>query len=221
MQVRIEKNWGKILFNEFQKPYFEQLTNFVRQEYATRKIFPPSRLIFNAFDSCPFDKLKVVLLGQDPYHGIGQAHGLCFSVNDGVPLPPSLQNIYKEIADDLHIQPYQTGNLERWAKQGVFLLNATLTVCANIAGSHQGKGWEEFTNAVIQKIAAEKENVVFLLWGNYAIQKSRMIDQFKHKILTAPHPSPLSAYRGFFGCKHFSQTNNYLVEKNLTPIDWR
>jgi len=221
MQVRIEESWGKILDNEFQQPYFEQLTNFVRQEYATRKIFPPSRLIFNAFDSCPFDKLKVVLLGQDPYHGIGQAHGLCFSVNDGVPLPPSLQNMYKEISDDLHIQPHSSGNLERWAKQGVFLLNATLTVRANIAGSHQGKGWEQFTDAVIQKIAEQKENVVFLLWGNYAIQKSRMIDPFKHKILTAPHPSPLSAYRGFFGCKHFSQTNNYLTEKGLGAIDWR
>ena len=221
MNVRIEESWKKILDNEFQKPYFEQLTNFVRQEYATRKIFPPSRLIFNAFDSCPFDKLKVVLLGQDPYHGIGQAHGLCFSVNDGVPLPPSLQNMYKEIFDDLHIQPYSSGNLERWAKQGVFLLNATLSVRANIAGSHQGRGWEQFTDAVIQKIAEQKENVVFLLWGNYAIQKSRMIDPFKHKILTAPHPSPLSAYRGFFGCKHFSQANNYLVEKGLEAIDWR
>jgi len=221
MQVRIEESWGKILETEFQQPYFEQLTNFVRQEYETRKIFPPSRLIFNAFDFCPFDKLKVVLLGQDPYHGIGQAHGLCFSVNDGVPLPPSLQNMYKEIADDLHIIPYPNGNLERWAKQGVFLLNATLTVRANIAGSHQGKGWEQFTDAVIQKIAEQKENVVFLLWGNYAIQKSRTIDPFKHKILTAPHPSPLSAYRGFFGCKHFSQTNKYLIEKGLEPIDWR
>ena len=221
MQVRIEESWGKILENEFQEPYFEQLTNFVRQEYATRKIFPPSRLIFNAFDSCPFDKLKVVLLGQDPYHGIGQAHGLCFSVNDGVLLPPSLQNIYKEISDDLQVLPYPTGNLERWAKQGVFLLNATLSVRANIAGSHQGKGWEQFTDAVIQKIAEQKENVVFLLWGSYAIQKSRMIDPFKHKILTAPHPSPLSAYRGFFGCKHFSQANSYLVEKGLEPIDWR
>jgi len=221
MQIRIEESWGKILESEFQQPYFEQLTNFVREEYSTRKIFPPSRLIFNAFDTCPFDKLKVVLLGQDPYHGIGQAHGLCFSVNDGVPLPPSLQNMYKEIADDLHIQPYPSGNLERWAKQGVFLLNATLTVRANIAGSHQGKGWEQFTDAVIQKIAEEKTNVVFLLWGNYAIQKSRMIDPFKHKILTAPHPSPLSAYRGFFGCKHFSQANNYLVENGLEAIDWR
>jgi uracil-DNA glycosylase len=221
MQVRIEESWQKVLAKEFDEPYFEQLTNFVRNEYDARKIFPPSRLIFNAFDSCPFYKVKAVLLGQDPYHGIGQAHGLCFSVNDGVALPPSLVNIYKEIADDLHVQPCASGNLKRWAKQGVFLLNATLSVRANIAGSHQGKGWERFTDAVIQKIANERENVVFLLWGNYAQQKTRMIDASRHKILTAVHPSPLSAYRGFFGCRHFSQANNYLTEKGLEPIDWR
>lgn len=221
MQVKIEESWREILDNEFQQPYFEQLTNFVKQEYTTRQIFPPARLIFNAFDTCPFDKLKVVLLGQDPYHGIGQAHGLCFSVNDGVPLPPSLVNIYKEISDDLQVMPYPTGNLERWAKQGVFLLNATLTVRANIAGSHQNQGWERFTDAVIQKIAEKKKNVVFLLWGNYAQQKARMINPFHHKILTSVHPSPLSAYRGFFGCKHFSQANNYLIENGLDAIDWR
>ena len=221
MQVKIEESWKNILDDEFQQPYFEQLTKFVKNEYAVRKIFPPAGLIFNAFNSCPFDKIKVVLLGQDPYHGVNQAHGLCFSVNDGVPLPPSLVNIFTEISNDLHIQPYSSGNLERWAKQGVFLLNATLTVRANVAGSHQNQGWERFTDAVIQKIADKRENVVFLLWGNYAIQKSRMIDAFNHKILTAPHPSPLSAYRGFFGCKHFSQTNNYLISKGLEPIDWR
>jgi uracil-DNA glycosylase len=219
--VRIEESWKKILEDEFQQPYFSELTDFVRKEYAARRIFPPARLIFNAFDSCPFDKLKVVILGQDPYHGENQAHGLCFSVNDGVPPPPSLLNIYKEIAADLHIQPFASGNLERWSKQGVFLLNATLTVRANVAGSHQNRGWERFTDAVIQNIADKKENVVFLLWGNYAQQKSRMIEPSRHKILTAVHPSPLSAFRGFFGCRHFSKTNNYLIEKGKDAIDWR
>lgn len=221
MDVRIEKGWKDLLATEFDKSYFSDLTQFVHQEYKQRQVFPPGRFIFNAFDLCPFEQTKVIILGQDPYHGIGQAHGLSFSVNDGVALPPSLQNIYKEISSDLGITPYNTGNLERWAKQGVLLLNATLTVQANIAGSHQGKGWEQFTDSVIEILSKNKEHLVFLLWGSYAQQKIRLIDEHKHLILTAVHPSPLSAYRGFFGCKHFSKTNTYLSDKGLGPIDWR
>ncbi|MDR0828862.1 MAG: uracil-DNA glycosylase [Prevotellaceae bacterium] len=220
MQVKIEESWQKVLANEFEKPYFENLVNFVKAEYGTRQIFPPARQIFAAFDACPFDKIKVVILGQDPYHGLGQAHGLCFSVNENVPQPPSLVNIFKEIADDLQITPQRSGNLNRWAEQGVFLLNATLTVRANIAGSHQGRGWEQFTDSVIKTISDQRENVVFMLWGNYAQQKAKLIDQTKHKILTAVHPSPLSAYRGFFGCKHFSQANKYLIDNGLEPINF-
>ncbi len=221
MNVKIESSWNFHLAEEFNKPYFKDLTDFVKKEYQSKRIYPPGSLIFNAFNSCPFDNVKVVLLGQDPYHGPNQAHGLCFSVNDNIPLPPSLQNIYKEIESDLNIKTYPTGNLVRWAKQGVFLLNATLTVQANLAGSHQGKGWEIFTDAVIKTLSQEKEHLVFLLWGNYAQQKSTLIDTTKHLILKSVHPSPLSAYRGFFGCKHFSKTNEYLRQKGLPEIDWR
>ena len=220
MDVKIDSSWKSRLANEFNAPYFEQLTNFVRDAYTHHQIFPPAKLIFNAFDLCPFDKVKVVIIGQDPYHGLGQAHGLSFSVNDDIPLPPSLKNIYQEIRSDLGIQPLSHGNLERWAKQGVLLLNATLTVQADLAGSHQKKGWETFTDSAIKAVAEDKEHVVFLLWGNYAQQKAQYIDRTKHLILTAVHPSPLSAHRGFFGCKHFSQTNQYLTEHGLEPINW-
>ena len=220
MDVKIDSSWKSRLANEFNAPYFEQLTNFVRDAYTHHQIFPPAKLIFNAFDLCPFDKVKVVIIGQDPYHGLGQAHGLSFSVNEDIPLPPSLKNIYQEIRSDLGIQPLSHGNLERWAKQGVLLLNATLTVQADLAGSHQKKGWETFTDSAIKAVANEKEHVVFLLWGNYAQQKAQYIDRTKHLVLTAVHPSPLSAHRGFFGCKHFSQTNQYLTEHGLEPINW-
>ena len=220
MQVKIEKSWQEVLQTEFDKPYFENLVGFVKQEYASNTIFPPAGQIFNAFNTCPFNNVKVVILGQDPYHGPGQAHGLCFSVNDGIQFPPSLQNIFKEITSDLGIPAPKTGNLTRWAEQGVLLLNATLTVRASQAGSHQGKGWEEFTDAVIKTISEKAENVVFILWGSYAIKKKSLINASKHCILTSPHPSPLSSYRGFFGCKHFSQTNTYLTSKGKTPIEW-
>ncbi len=222
MEVKIDESWKEILRAEFDKPYFGELVTFVKNEYKTHKIFPPAQLIFNAFDSCPFDKVKVVLLGQDPYHGVGQAHGLCFSVADNIALPPSLVNIYKEISDDLGIIPLQSGNLIRWANQGVLLLNATLTVRANMAGSHQNKGWETFTDAVIQAISDQKEGVVFLLWGNYAKQKGAKIDRTKHLVLESGHPSPMSANKGYwFGNRHFSKTNNYLINKGLSPIDWQ
>ena len=220
MDVKIDSSWKSRLANEFNAPYFEQLTNFVRDAYTHHQIFPPAKLIFNAFNLCPFDKVKVVIIGQDPYHGLGQAHGLSFSVNEGIALPPSLKNIYQEIRSDLGIQPLSHGNLERWAKQGVLLLNATLTVQADLAGSHQKKGWETFTDSAIKAVAEEKEHVVFFLWGNYAQQKAQYIDRTKHLVLTAVHPSPLSAHRGFFGCKHFSQTNQYLTEHGLEPINW-
>ena len=220
MQVKIEKSWQEVLQPEFDKPYFENLVGFVKQEYASRTIFPPAGQIFSAFNTCPFIDVKVVILGQDPYHGPGQAHGLCFSVNDGIQFPPSLQNIFKEITADLGIPAPKTGNLTRWAEQGVLLLNATLTVRASQAGSHQGKGWEEFTDSVIKIISEKSENVVFILWGSYAIKKKALINASKHCILTAPHPSPLSSYRGFFGCKHFSKTNTYLTSKGKTPIEW-
>lgn len=220
MEVKIEKSWKEVLQTEFDKPYFENLVGFVKQEYASHTIFPPAGQIFNAFNTCPFNNVKVVILGQDPYHGPRQAHGLCFSVNDGIQFPPSLQNIFKEIISDLGIPMPKSGNLTRWAEQGVLLLNATLTVRASQAGSHQGRGWEEFTDAVIKIISEKAENVVFILWGSYAIKKKALIDASKHCILTAPHPSPLSSYRGFFGCKHFSQTNTYLTSKGKTPIEW-
>ena len=220
MQVRIEESWRSHLQGEFDKPYFATLTQFVRSEYATRQIFPPGRQIFNAFDLCPFDRVKVVIIGQDPYHDDGQANGLCFSVNPGTPFPPSLQNIFKEISDDLGRPMPTSGDLSRWARQGVLLLNATLTVRAHQAGSHQGKGWEQFTDAVIHELSAHREHLVFMLWGSYAKAKGAQIDTSRHCILTAAHPSPLSAYRGFFGCHHFSLANAYLTSHGLTPIDW-
>lgn len=220
MDVRIEESWKPVLAKEFEKPYFIALTDFVRNEYKTHKVYPPAKLIFNAFDQCPFDKLKVVILGQDPYHGPGQAHGLCFSVNDGIDFPPSLRNIFKELQNDVGKEIPRSGNLTGWAKQGVLLLNATLTVRANQAGSHQNKGWEEFTDAVINKINEEKKHVVFILWGNYAISKTRFIDQNKHLVLSSVHPSPLSASRGFFGNRHFSRTNEFLQQHGLEPVVW-
>jgi len=220
MDVKIDASWKKVLQDEFEKPYFAQLTNFVREEYKTKKIFPPGNMIFSAFDHCPFDKVKVVIIGQDPYHNDGQAHGLCFSVNTGVDFPPSLINIFKEIERDLGKPTPTSGNLERWADQGVLLLNATLTVQAHSAGSHQGRGWETFTDAVIRKVAEEKEHVVFMLWGNYAQQKGAVVDGQKHLVLKSVHPSPLSAYRGFIGCGHFSAANEYLTSKGLSPINW-
>lgn len=220
MDVKIEESWKKVLAEEFEKEYFADLTSFVRNEYKTLTIYPPAKLIFNAFDQCPFDQLKVVILGQDPYHGPGQAHGLCFSVNDGIAFPPSLRNIFKEIKNDVGKEIPETGNLINWAKQGVLLINATLTVRANQAGSHQKKGWEQFTDAVIHKINNEKNNVVFILWGNYAISKAKFIDQNKHLVLSSVHPSPLSASRGYFGNKHFSRTNEFLAKNGLKPIDW-
>lgn len=220
MDVKIESSWKEKLQSEFDKDYFEKLTEFVRNEYRICTVYPPGRLIFNAFDQCPFDKLKVVILGQDPYHEPGQANGLCFSVNDGVFFPPSLQNIFKEVESDLGIASPSTGNLMRWAQQGVLLLNATLTVRAHAAGSHQGKGWETFTDAVIHRVAEEKNNVVFILWGSYAQHKGGFIDPRRHLILKSPHPSPLSAHRGFFGNRHFSKTNEYLINTGQTPIEW-
>ena len=220
MDVKIENSWKSILKNEFEKDYFVKLTEFVRQEYRAKTVFPPAKLIFNAFEHTPFDKVKVVILGQDPYHNIGQAHGLSFSVNDGIQQPPSLVNIFKEIQDDLQIPVPVSGNLTRWADQGVLLLNASLTVVAHQANSHQGKGWEEFTDAAIKKLADEREHLVFLLWGSYAQKKSIFIHPQKHLILKAPHPSPLSVYRGFFGCKHFSKTNEYLRANGMEPIRW-
>lgn len=220
MDVKIDASWKRVLQDEFEKPYFAQLTSFVRDEYKTKKIFPPGNMIFSAFDHCPFDKVKVVIIGQDPYHNDGQAHGLCFSVNTGVDFPPSLINIFKEIERDLGKPMPTSGNLERWVDQGVLLLNATLTVQAHSAGSHQGRGWETFTDAVIRKVAQEKEHVVFMLWGNYAQQKGAVVDGQKHLVLKSVHPSPLSAYRGFIGCGHFSTANNYLISNGLNPINW-
>ena len=220
MDVKIEPSWKEALKDEFGKDYFGKLTDFVKTEYSSKQIFPAGSQIFNAFDQCPFDKVKVVIIGQDPYHGPGQAHGLCFSVNDGVAFPPSLLNIFKEIERDLSIPYPQSGNLTRWAQQGVLLLNATLTVEAHKAGSHQGKGWETFTDAAIRKLATEKQNIVFMLWGSYAQQKGAMIDASKHLVLKSVHPSPLSAYRGFIGCGHFSQANQFLEAKGLDKIHW-
>lgn len=220
MNVRIEDSWHKALEKEFDRPYFELLTQYVRQQYATKTVYPPAKLIFNAFDSCPMDKVKVVILGQDPYHEPGQAHGLCFSVQDGVQVPPSLVNIYKEIHRDLGITPPASGNLQRWADQGVLLLNATLTVEAHRAGSHQGKGWEEFTDAAIRALAEQREHIVFMLWGSYAQKKGAFINRRKHLVLETSHPSPLSVYRGFDGCGHFSQANAYLIAHSMAPIQW-
>lgn len=220
MDVRIESSWKAKLQEEFDKPYFRILTDFVRQEYSSGVVYPPARLIFNAFDLCPFDSVKVVIIGQDPYHGPGQAHGLCFSVNDGVQFPPSLNNIFKEIHEDLGKPIPTTGNLTRWERQGVLLLNATLTVRQHQAGSHQGKGWETFTDAVIRKLNDERENLVFILWGSYAQKKGAVIDRSRHLVLQSVHPSPLSAYAGFFGNHHFSQANRWLSDHGMTEIDW-
>ena len=220
MDVRIEPSWKEQLQEEFEKDYFVKLTDFVRQEYSNKTVFPPAKLIFNAFEHTPFSRVKVVILGQDPYHNIGQAHGLSFSVNDGIQQPPSLVNIFKEISDDLQIPVPASGNLTRWADQGVLLLNATLTVAAHQAGSHQNKGWEEFTDAAIKTLADKREHLVFLLWGSYAQKKRVFINPVKHLILIAPHPSPLSSYRGFFGCKHFSKANAYLAKNGMQPIEW-
>ncbi len=220
MEVRIEASWKQVLQAEFEKPYFAELIKFVRFAYAKGKIFPPASLIFNAFDQCPFEEVKVVIIGQDPYHGPGQAHGLCFSVNDGVAFPPSLINIFKEIERDLNIPIPTSGNLTRWAKQGVLLLNATLTVEAHQAGSHQGKGWETFTDAVIKLLSEQRSDIVFMLWGNYAQQKGSYIDTQKHLVLKTVHPSPLSAYRGFIGSGHFSQANEFLKERGRGIIQW-
>ncbi|MDR3340116.1 MAG: uracil-DNA glycosylase [Candidatus Symbiothrix sp.] len=220
MDVKIEQSWKERLTAEFEKPYFNALTDFVRQEYAVHRIYPQASLIFNAFDKTAFDKVKVVILGQDPYHEPGQAHGLCFSVNDGIALPPSLQNIFKELETDLGIPPRTSGNLVSWAAQGILLLNATLTVRAHQAGSHQQHGWEEFTDAVIHKIAEEKDHIVFILWGSYAQKKGAFIDPLKHLIIKSAHPSPLSSYRGFFGSKPFSKTNEYLLQTGQIPVQW-
>ena len=219
--VKIEDSWKVALQDEFSKSYFKDLSLFVRREYEASVVYPSPKNIFRAFDLCPFEKVKVVIIGQDPYHGPRQANGLCFAVNEDVALPPSLKNIFKEIKDDIGISPEQNGDLSRWAKQGVLLLNATLTVSANSPGSHQNKGWEEFTDSVIEKLSNEKEGLVFILWGNYAKKKGEKIDRKKHLVLEAQHPSPFSAYNGFFGCKHFSKANKYLKEKGVGEIDWR
>ena len=222
MHVKIEPSWAEKLKGEFEKEYFAELTEFVKKEYKDGTVYPAPKNIFRAFDLCPFDKVKVVILGQDPYHGVGQANGLAFAVEDSQAVPPSLQNIFKEIASDCGY-PMSTkhgGDLTRWAEQGVLLLNATLTVRAHSAGSHQGKGWEQFTDAVIRTLSEEREHLVFMLWGNYAKAKGAHIDRTKHLVLEAPHPSPFSAYSGFFGCKHFSKANEYLISHNETPIDW-
>ena len=221
MKVNLHSSWKNKLFKEFDKPYFKSLTAFVEEEYRNNECFPPKSEIFAAFNLCPFDDVKVVLIGQDPYHGLGQANGLCFSVHDGIAHPPSLKNIFKELENDLGIPYPKSGNLERWAKQGVLLLNATLTVRAHQAASHQKKGWETFTDTVIKTISVEKESVVFLLWGGFAKQKIKLIDQNKHKVFTSGHPSPLSANRGsWFGNTHLSRTNDVLKSNGLDSIKW-
>lgn len=221
MNVKIEESWRRHIGAEFEKPYFARLTEFVRSEYASTKCYPPGNLIFNAFNLCPFDKVKAVIIGQDPYHEPGQAHGLSFSVNDGVPFPPSLVNIFKEIENDTGTPVPSSGNLTRWAEQGVLLLNATLTVRAHQAASHQRKGWEEFTDAAIQALSRYRNHLVFILWGGYARSKARLIDASRHLILQSVHPSPLSANRGgWFGNHHFSLCNRYLEANGMTPIRW-
>lgn len=220
MDVKIAADWKTLLQEEFDKPYFEMLTRFVREEYSSRQIFPAGRNIFRAFDKCPLSSLKVVIIGQDPYHGEGQANGLCFSVNDGVRFPPSLQNIFKEIHDDIGSPIPTSGNLDRWAEQGVLLLNSVLTVRAHQAASHAGRGWEQFTDAVVRIIGEQKQGIVYMLWGSYAQRKGQMADPTQNLILKSVHPSPLSVYRGFFGCKHFSQANAYLESLGKEPIVW-
>lgn len=220
MDVKIESSWKNKLVNEFKKEYFIKLTSFVREEYSRYRVYPPGKDIFRAFDRCPFDKVKVVIIGQDPYHGPDQANGLCFSVNQGIAMPPSLINIFKEIKNDLGKEIPPNGALDRWADQGVLLLNATLTVRANMAGSHQNRGWEIFTDEVIRILAENRENLVFMLWGSYAQKKGEIIDNKDHYILKSVHPSPLSANRGFFGNRHFSKANAYLRSKGIREIDW-
>lgn len=218
--VRMEPTWRAALASEFEQDYFVQLTDYVRSEYAQHRIYPPGKQIFRAFDLCPFDRVRVVIIGQDPYHGPGQANGLCFSVNAGVRHPPSLVNIFKEIASDLGRPSASGGNLELWAQQGVLLLNATLTVREAAAGSHQGRGWERFTDAAIERLASQRQGIVYLLWGAYAQRKGSMIDRGANLVLETVHPSPLSAHRGFLGCRHFSQTNAYLTAAGHPPIEW-
>jgi uracil-DNA glycosylase len=218
--VKLESSWKAVLSDEFEKPYFKQLSKFVRKEYLGGTVCPKPKDVFRAFELCPFDKVKVVILGQDPYHGENQANGLSFAVNEDIPLPPSLKNIFKEIEDDLKITPEKNGDLTRWAKQGVLLLNATLTVQMSRPGSHQNKGWEEFTDATIKKLSEEKSGLVFMLWGNYAKNKGALIDRKKHLVLESAHPSPFSAYSGFFGSGHFSKANKYLKQKDMEEIDW-
>ena len=224
MKVKIDVSWQRVLKDEFQKPYFAELTEFVKKEYAGETVYPPPKFIFRAFDLCPFEKVKVVILGQDPYHGPKQANGLCFAVSEGVAFPPSLQNIFKELASDIDEgQTFITtrdGDLAKWATQGALLLNATLTVKARMAGSHQGRGWEQFTDAAIKALSEEREHLVFILWGNYAKQKGAHIDRTKHLVLESAHPSPFSAANGFFGSKPFSKANAYLTQHGETPIDW-
>jgi len=221
MDVKIESTWKVKLKDEFDKDYFIKLSEFIKEEYKTKTVYPPGSLIFNAFNLCPFEKVKAVIIGQDPYHGPGQAHGLCFSVKDGVGFPPSLINIFKEIESDLGFRRPSSGNLERWASQGVLLLNATLTVQAHLAGSHQKKGWEQFTDSTIKILNEEKKNIVFFLWGAYAQKKGEAIDRSKHLVLESVHPSPLSASRGFFGNKHFSICNEYLKSNGIEPVNWQ
>lgn len=220
MEVKIDPSWKKLLNSEFEKEYFLNLAEYIKNEYSSNTIYPAGPMIFNAFNQTPFDKVRVVILGQDPYHGPGQAHGLSFSVQDGVSFPPSLKNIFKELKSDLDVELPETGNLTKWADQGVFLLNSVLTVRKSNPGSHAKKGWETFTDSVIKILSDKKDNLVFLLWGNYAISKENLIDEKRHLILKAPHPSPFSADRGFFGCKHFSKTNVYLSKNNISPIKW-
>ncbi len=220
MNVRIEESWHKALAEQWEMPYFKTLTDFVRTQYATATVYPPASKIFAAFDACPFDKVKVVILGQDPYHGPGQANGLCFSVNPGVPYPPSLINIFKEVSSDTGTATPSDGDLSRWARQGVFMLNSVLTVEQGRAASHASRGWETLTDAAIAALSANREHLVFLLWGSYAINKGNLIDRSKHLVLTSVHPSPLSAHRGFFGNRHFSRANEYLQAHGITPIQW-
>lgn len=220
MNVRIEPSWHEALKAEWESPYFCQLAEWVRGRYTSGQVFPPAGRIFAAFDACPFDDVKVVILGQDPYHDVGQANGLCFSVAPGVAMPPSLVNIFKEVSADTGAPMPADGNLERWARQGVLLLNATLTVDAHRAGSHQGQGWEQLTDAAVKALSERREGLVFLLWGSYAAKKGQFIDRNKHLVLTSAHPSPLSAYRGFFGNHHFSRANDYLKSKGKSPIEW-
>lgn len=220
MEIKLETSWKQLLQDEFDQPYFKTLTDFVKKEYLTTIVYPPPKFIFNTLDSVPVEKVKVVILGQDPYHGDGQAHGLSFSVPDNIPLPPSLQNIYQEIRSDLKIETPLSGNLTRWSEQGVLLLNATLTVKAHQAGSHQNKGWENFTDAIIRHLASKRDHLIFILWGAYAQKKGSFIDPNKHLVIKSPHPSPLSAYNGFFGSQPFSRTNQYLLSHQVAPINW-